>query len=76
MGLADVFAEVFEEPAENFTDESNRDSVLGWTSMRHVTLLVRIENEYGTRFSNAEMATLRSMADIRPALAGKGLAVS
>ncbi len=76
MGLADVFAEVFEEPAENFTDGSNRESVLGWTSMRHVTLLVRIENEYGTRFSNAEMATLRSMSDIRTALASKGVTVS
>lgn len=76
MVLAEVFAEVFEEPADSFTDESNRESVLGWTSMRHVTLLVTIENAYGTKFTNAEMATMRSMGDIRAALSRKGVTVS
>lgn len=76
MVLAEVFAEVFEEPAQNFTDESNRETVLGWTSMRHVALLVKIENVYGARFSNAEMATMRSMGDIRAALSRKGVTVS
>jgi len=75
MVLAEVFSEVFEEPVERFTDESNQETVLGWTSMRHVALLVKIENAYGTRFSNAEMATMRSMGDIRAALARKGLTV-
>ena len=76
MVLAEVFAEVFEEPVESFTDDSNRESVLGWTSMRHVALLVKIENVYGMRFSNAEMATMRSMGDIRAALSRKGVPVS
>ena len=76
MVLAQVFAEVFEEPAENFTDDSNRETVLGWTSMRHVALLVKLENVYGTKFSNAEMATMRSMGDIRAALSRKGVTVA
>jgi len=72
MVLADVFAQVFVQPAETFTDESNQDSVLGWTSLQHVTLLINVENAYGVRFSNAELATMRSMGDIRAALARKG----
>lgn len=73
MTLAEVFAEVFEEPADSFTDESDQQSVVNWTSMRHVALLVRIEKVYGTRFSNAEMATMRSMGDIRDVLSRKGV---
>jgi acyl carrier protein len=49
--------------------------VLNWTSLRHVTLLVEVENEYGIRFSNAEMATMRSVGDIRTALRKKGVQV-
>lgn len=73
MTLAEVFAEVFEEPADSFTDESDQQSVLNWTSMLHVALLIRIEKAFGTRFTNAEMATMRSMGDIRDVLSRKGV---
>ena len=75
MALEDVFARVMEEPADTFTDDSSPDTVLGWTSLRNVTLLVEIENEFGVRFSNAEMATMRSLGDVRAALATRGLPV-
>lgn len=76
MTLAQVFADIFEQPADSFSDASNQDSVDGWTSLRHVALLVGVENAYGIRFSNAEMASMRSMGDIRSALQRKGVAVS
>jgi acyl carrier protein len=76
MSLADVFAKVFEEPADTFTDDSTQETVLNWTSLRHVTLLVELENTYGIRFTNPEMTTMRSMGDIRTALKGKGVDVS
>ena len=76
MVLADVFADIFEQPAETFTDDSNQDSVAGWTSLRHVALLVGVENAYRIRFSNAEMASMRSLGDIRSALQRKGVDVS
>lgn len=73
MRLVDVFARVFRQPAEGFTDDANKDTVVDWTSMGHVTLLVELEREYDVRFSNAEMATMRSVGEIRSALAGKGV---
>jgi|tagenome__1003787_1003787.scaffolds.fasta_scaffold20960608_4 acyl carrier protein len=76
MILAEVFARVLEQDAETFTDESNPDTVFGWTSLRHVLLLVSVEGAYGVKFSNAELATLRSMGDVRAALARKGAQVS
>jgi len=75
MALEDVLERVLEEPADSFDDDSSPDTVLNWTSLRHVTLLVEIENEYGIRFANAEMATMRSVGDIRAALTKKGVPV-
>ena len=76
MRLADVFAKVFEEPADSFTDDSTQETVLNWTSLRHVTLLVELENAYGVRFTNPELTTMRSMGDIRTTLKAKGVDVS
>jgi acyl carrier protein len=75
MILEEVLARVMEEPADSFTDDSSPDTVLNWTSLRNVTLLVEIENEFDVRFSNAEMAAMRSMGDIRAALAKRGVPV-
>ena len=73
MRLVDVFAQVFHEPAEGFTDDSSQDTVINWTSLGHVSLLVELERSYDVRFSNAEMATMRSVGDIRAALTRKGV---
>ncbi|UBU18504.1 acyl carrier protein [Nonomuraea gerenzanensis] len=76
MRLEDVLATVLEQPADSFTDESSSENVLTWTSLRHVTLLIEIENEFGIRFSNAEMTTMRSLGDIRATLERKGVAAA
>ena len=73
MLLADVFSQVFEQPATAFTDESNQDTVDGWTSLRHATLMVQIENAYGIKFTNPELAAIRSMGDVRTALKRRGV---
>jgi acyl carrier protein len=74
MRVEDVLATVLEQPADSFTDESSSENVMTWTSLRHVTLLIEIENEFGIRFSNAEMTTMRSLGDIRAVLKRKGVA--
>jgi acyl carrier protein len=72
MRLVDVFAQVFEQPADGFSDEASQDTVLNWTSLGHVALLVELERAYNVRFSNVEMTTMRSVGDIRSALTRKG----
>jgi acyl carrier protein len=76
MRLVEVLSRVFDEPAGGFSDESSQDTVLNWTSLRHVTLLVELERSYNVRFSNAEMASMRSVGDIRSALTKKGAQIS
>ena len=76
MRLEDVFADVLEQPAEVFDDSSDQQNTPNWTSLANVRLLVALEGAFGVRFSNAEMATMRSLGDIRSVLATKGVAVA
>jgi acyl carrier protein len=76
MHLEDVFADVFEQPAAAFDDHSNQENTENWTSLAHVRLLVAIETCFGIRFTNAEMATMRSLGDIRSVLSSKGAMVA
>ncbi len=76
MRLEDVFADVFEEPADRFHEDSTPETVFKWTSLMHITLLMEIETAYDVQFSNSEMITLRSLGDIRAALARKGVAAA
>jgi len=73
MRLEEVFADVFEEPADRFDAESTPETVFKWTSLMHITLLMEIESAYDVEFSNSEMIALRSLGDIRAALARKGV---
>lgn len=75
MRLTEVFAKVLQAPAEDFSDESSQDTVVSWTSLRHVALLVELENTYKIKFSNAEMAAMRTVGDVRTALVRKGAEV-
>jgi acyl carrier protein len=75
MRLEEVFADVFEEPAERFDEDSTPETVFKWTSLMHITLLMEIESAYEIKFTNAEMIALRSLADIRAALVRRGVEV-
>jgi acyl carrier protein len=76
MRLEEVFADVFETPADSFHDRSSQENTANWTSLQHVKLMVAIEARYGIRFSNAEMATMRSLGDIRAVLENRGAKVA
>ena len=75
MHLEDVFAEVFEQPAESFHDGTSQQDTENWTSLGHVKLLVAIETRFGVKFTNVEMTTMRTLGDIRAVLSQKGAKV-
>jgi len=45
-----------------------------WDSFAHFNLLLLIEESYDVRFSVEDMSNLKSIAEIRAALATKGIA--
>lgn len=75
MRLEAVVARVLDEPVDSIAEDSSPDNMWKWTSLRNVTLLIEIENEFDIRFSNTEMSTIRTLRDIRAVLVKKGVAV-
>ena len=53
--LADLAADVFHQPAAQFTDDLKAVDVPLWDSLNHVKLLVFIEEAFGLRFGNADL---------------------
>jgi acyl carrier protein len=54
-------------PSESVT----RDSEPSWDSLKHIELVLMLEEEFGVQFSEKEMAALRSSDKIVSAIEGK-----
>jgi acyl carrier protein len=53
------------------TESVTRDSDLKWDSLKHVQLILLVEEHFGVQFSEAEMGALRSSDEIVQALEEK-----
>lgn len=52
--VARLVAEVFMIDAETLTPQSSADDVPGWDSVSQVTLIMRLEDEFGVEINVAE----------------------
>ncbi|HLX12903.1 MAG TPA: acyl carrier protein [Bacteroidota bacterium] len=59
-----VFSAVFQIPASSVNDSSGRESVSGWDSLKHLTLVLALEEEFGVRFEDDEAPALESFSSI------------
>ncbi len=73
MRLEEVFAQILQEPAELFSDNSSPQTIAQWNSLKHIEIILQIESTYGVRFSPPEIPGLRSLRDIRAILVKKGV---
>lgn len=73
MRLEQVFADVFRRPEEEFSAESTPLTTSGWDSMKHIELVMAVEEAFNVRFGAAELATLRSLGQFRQVLTRKGV---
>jgi acyl carrier protein len=66
-----VFAAVFQVPADNFAGSFTKDTFSQWDSLKHVTLALALENEFGIRFEDDEYERLQSFESIVSLVRGK-----
>lgn len=71
-GFADLVAEVLEVDPRDVVDTAGPDTLTAWTSLRHLELVVSLQDEYGVTFSYQEIRNLKSIAQIRAVLRAKG----
>lgn len=62
------------EPAQ-IVDDASQDTLASWTSMRHIELVVTLQEAYRLSFSYDEINGLRTIGALRGALAAKGVTV-
>jgi acyl carrier protein len=69
--FAQIVADVLEVDPGEVTDAAGPDTLPTWTSLRHLQLIVTLEETFGTSFAYHEIRDLRSIGDLRDALAAK-----
>jgi acyl carrier protein len=62
--VRNVFAAVFQVPSESVTESLSPETFSQWDSLKHVTLALALEDEFGIRFEDEEYAQLDSFASI------------
>ena len=67
-----VFAQVFGRAPEQFGDDTTPANVEGWDSVRHVELVVALEERFNCMFDPDEVPDLTSLARIEDILKRHG----
>ena len=70
--LAQVFADVFDEPVA-LKPETRAEDVDGWDSVRNVELMVAIERAFSIRFRTGEIAGLENVGQLVQAVLTRSL---
>jgi acyl carrier protein len=71
--LRDLFAKVLRIPAEDIHLDSSTKTTRNWDSLRHVELVVEIEEAYGVSFAAVEVFALTSVRGFCETLAKKNV---
>jgi acyl carrier protein len=62
--LQPLFRDVLDNPKLVVTRESNGNTVAGWDSLAHITLVSETEREFGVRFALGELESLKNVGDM------------
>jgi acyl carrier protein len=73
--LTEILADVLEVDGDLVTDTAGPDTLPAWTSLRHLQLIVTIEETYQVSFAYQEVRNLRTVGQLRDVLRAKGAPV-
>lgn len=71
--LQKIFSEILKEPVENISIESSPRTLNSWDSMRHVELVIAVEEAYNISFSTTEITSINSFRGFSTMLESKGV---
>ena len=59
-----VFQDVFDDPKLTVNDETTAHDVEDWDSLRHITLLAAVEDEFGIEFSMGQTVSMKNVGEM------------
>ena len=69
--LNNIMSTIFEIPIEEINDESTPDAIESWDSLKHINLVVALEEEFDTEFSSDEILKMTNYSLIKSILIKK-----
>ena len=63
--IKNIMSEVFKIPADSVNDKSSPDTVESWDSLKHLQLILSLEDEFEIIFNDDEIAVILSFDSIR-----------
>jgi acyl carrier protein len=69
--LQPLFRDVLDDPKLVISRESNGNTVAGWDSLAHITIVAETEREFGVRFALGELESLKNVGDMVDLIAAK-----
>lgn len=62
--IVNIMAEVFEIPVNDFPAEITQDTIENWDSLRHLNLIVELEDTFDKSFEPEEISEMTSIEKI------------
>lgn len=58
LNLKEVLSAVFEVSVESITDDSSSDTIENWDSLRHLNLIIALEEEFNVVIPDEEVGNM------------------
>lgn len=70
-----LLAEVLQVPAAEINDDLSMKDVEAWDSLKHMELVVSLEQTFGLQLTFDEIVAMQSVGEIKRVMRGKGAGV-
>lgn len=70
-GLTEIFRDLFGDDRLTLTPEMTADDVEGWDSIKHISLIVAVEDHFRIKIQTSEIDRLKNVGDLERMIAGK-----
>ncbi len=67
--VLNVVSQVLGIPVDAITDDSSPESIEAWDSLKHMNLVLALEEEFDIRFSDERIVAMLSVRSIKDAVA-------
>ena len=69
--IKNIMSAVFEIPEEQIKDNSSPDTIESWDSLKHMNLIIALEEEFEVEFTDNEILEMMNYSLIKSIITGK-----
>ena len=69
--IKNIMSAVFEIPEEQIKDNSSPDTIESWDSLKHMNLIIALEEEFEVEFTDNEIYEMMNYTLIKSIIIGK-----